>query len=416
VKAAETVALYRHVRAWTERLAAPLSAEDQVVQSMPDASPVRWHRAHTTWFFETFVLAEQVPGFAPREPAYRVLFNSYYKGVGAAFPRARRGTLSRPGVAEIGAWRAEIDAAVERLMQSDPAPGVWAAIELGCHHEQQHQELLLTDFKHALGGHPMGPAYDRDLPAGTPAPPSGAWIPFEGGVVELGRAADDFCFDNETPRHKAFLAPYELAADLVTNGEYVAFLEDQACARPELWLSDGWDRVCAGELRAPLYWQRREGEWWSATLGGVRRLSPHAPVCHLSFFEAEAYARWAGARLPTEPEWEHAARRVGAQPDGTMMEDGAFHPVGAAAPAHGGLRHLLGEVWEWTSSAYLPYPGFAPLPGAVGEYNGKFMNDQRVLRGGSCATPRDHVRLTYRNFFQADKRWQFTGLRLARDL
>ncbi len=415
---------YRAVRARTEALCEPLEIEDYVLQSMPDASPARWHLAHTTWFFETFLLRRWRPSLPAREPLYRYLFNSYYNGVGDQFPRSLRGTQSRPTVSRIYAWRAEIDEQVLALLSEEDGEALRQVLAVGLNHEEQHQELLLTDIKHALNQNPLCPALrSREHPApGVRAP---GWVEVEGGLVELGYRGEHppgslsrrlpFHFDNEGPLHRAWLAPYALGRELVTRGEFKAFMADGGYRRPELWLSDGWATAQARGWQAPLYWEKRDGGWVERTLAGPKPLVDDAPLVHVSFFEADAYARWAGARLPTEGEWEHAARLQGGALDGTLQEHGHHHPVGLGEGG-GGLRHLLGEVWQWTASAYLPYPGYRPPEGAIGEYNGKFMNDQRVLRGASCATPGDHARLTYRNFFQADKRWQFTGLRLARDL
>ncbi len=403
---------YAVVRARTEALCAPLEIEDFVVQSMPDASPARWHLAHTTWFFETFVLRPHAPGHAPRDARFEHLFNSYYQGVGAPFERARRGTQSRPTVAQVMDWRAEVDAAMARLL-GDPSAEVARVTTIGLHHEQQHQELLLTDLKHAFCTSPMRPVYRADAAQGEAAPPDLGFEVFEGGVVEVGFDGDGFCFDNERPRHRVFVEPFRLARDLVTQGQFRAFVEDDGYGRCDLWLDDGWTARRAQGWQHPLYWRRVDRHFVVDTLGGERPLDPHAPVTHLSFYEADAYARWAGLRLPTELEWEHAQASAPDAPRGAFQEDDVFHPVGRPVRRSRGLRRLLGEVWEWTQSAYLPYPNYRPLAGTLGEYNGKFMNDQRVLRGGSCATPRDHVRPTYRNFFQGDKRWQFTGLRLA---
>lgn len=413
------IARYLAVRARTEALAAPLLPEDQMIQSMPDASPTRWHRAHTTWFFETFVLEPHLPGYTSPHPLYRALFNSYYNGIGEQWPRARRGVLSRPTVAEVGDWRRRVDGAmVELLSSAEPATraAIESLVQIGLHHEQQHQELIVTDIKHGLLQNPLDPIYAPGAAAPVEhAKPERAWVDFDGGVVDIGHAGDGFAYDNEGPAHRALVHPFRLASELITAGEYLEFVEDGGYTAPHLWLSDGWDAVQREGWRAPLYWFREGGGWRQRTLGGARDLDPGAPVCHVSFFEADAYARWRGARLPTEFEWEHAAREAAPAPDGTFADDEAWHPVGRAAPTHGGLRHLLGEVWEWTQSAYLPYPGYRAPADALGEYNGKFMNGQRVLRGGSCATPRDHIRPTYRNFFQPDKRWQFTGIRLADD-
>ncbi len=401
---------YLRVRRQTEALCAPLEVEDMVPQSMPDASPTKWHLGHTTWFFETFVLAEHAPWHEAPDPRYAVLFNSYYKTVGAQFSRPRRGTQTRPTVAEVFAWRAQVDASMRRLLEDCPAAAL-PVIEIGLHHEQQHQELLLTDLKHLLWSPPLEPDFAPPIPKAAPRPAGAEWVDFEGGVVELGADVQGFAYDHERPKHEVLLRPYRLAADLVTCGEYRAFVEDGGYQRWSLWLSAGWDLIQREGWTGPRYWHSA-GE---TTLAGHRSIDPDAPVVHLSYFEADAYARWKGARLPTEAEWEHAACSVGAAPDGTFAEDGIYHPGGREAPRHGGLRHLLGEVWEWTGSPFRPYPGFEPLLGALGEYNGKFMHDQMVLRGGSCATPRSHIRPEYRNFFPGHARWQFTGVRLASD-
>ena len=411
----ELVARYREVRGRTEALCAPLALEDYVVQSMPDASPPKWHLAHTTWFFETFVLEGRVPEHHSPDPAYAYLFNSYYEGVGPQFPRAERGSLSRPTVAEVRDWRRRVDDAVLGALTADrlDARGRWL-LELGLHHEEQHQELLVVDLKSALLKNPLDTPI-VDLPSAPEYPPPGGFVALDGGVVEIGHAGDGFAYDNEGPRHRVLLEPFALGADLVTNRDFLAFIGDGGYRRPGLWLSDAWLTVQAEGWRHPLYWEPGDGVWWERTLGGRRILPPDAPVTHVSFFEADAFARWAGARLPTEAEWEHATQRAAPAADGTLLDDGALHPEGRAVPTHGGFRHLLGEVWEHTQSPYRPYPGFVPPSGAVGEYNGKFMNGQYVLRGGSAATPRDHLRPTYRNFFGPDKRWNFSGIRLAKD-
>jgi ergothioneine biosynthesis protein EgtB len=401
---------YRQVRRATEQLREPLSAEDCQVQSMDDASPVKWHLAHTSWFFETFVL-EKVVGYRPFHPEFRVLFNSYYYTVGQQHPRPRRGLLSRPTLDEVLAYRAHVDARMLALLEKRDDVDT-DIVELGLQHEQQHQELILTDVKHMLSCNPLHPAY-RDCP---PAPPTRAaplrWRQFAEGIHWIGHDGCGFCFDNEQPRHRAFVEAFELASRLVTNEEFLAFLDDGGYERPELWLSDGWNTVQARSWRAPLYWERRDAAWQVMTPAGLRRLRADEPVCHVSFYEADAFARWSGARLPREAEWEVAA--ADATMDGNFVESGWLHPV--PAPGGGsGLSQLFGDVWEWTQSAYSPYPGYQPPAGALGEYNGKFMCNQLVLRGGSCATPRDHVRATYRNFFPPDARWQFSGIRLARD-
>ena len=409
---AELAARYRRVRALSERLRAPLSAEDCQAQSMPDASPAKWHLAHTAWFFETFVLEAAGGGFQPFDPAYRVLFNSYYQQVGAQHPRPRRGLLTRPSLDAVLAYRAHVDAAVLARLAAGVDAATAAVIELGLQHEQQHQELLLTDAKHLLWCNPLRPAYAEAPPAaGAAAAPPHAWRDYDGGVQEIGAGAAGFAFDNERPRHAELLAPFALATRLSTNADFAAFVDDGGYARPELWLSDGWAAVQSGGWSAPLYWERSADGWREFTLAGLRPLQPDTPVCHVSFYEADAFATWAGARLPTESEWEVAA--AAQTVSGNFLDDGRLHPVAAAA-GNGDARQLFGDTWEWTRSAYAPYPGYHPPPGALGEYNGKFMCNQLVLRGGSCATPRDHVRASYRNFFPPDARWQFSGIRLAR--
>jgi ergothioneine biosynthesis protein EgtB len=407
----------RAVRAATIALAAPLSAEDCQVQSMPDASPAKWHLAHVTWFFETFVLERFEPGFRAFDRRFRVLFNSYYVGVGERHPRAQRGLIADPTLATVLRWRAEIDERLAALLARRGGDAALAGlVTLGMHHEQQHQELILTDIKHAFAAQPDRAAYAPRLPVATASPQPLRWFAYAGGLVESGHdpARDgDFCFDNETPRHKVWLQPFEIASRPVTAGEYADFVADGGYRRPELWLSLGWDWVTAGRHVAPLYW--RSDARHVFTLQGVVELDPSAPVCHLSYFEADAYARWAGARLPTEAEWEHAARGAGDAAQGHFADRGGFHPLPQAAAARDAPAQLFGDVWEWTQSGYSPYPGFRPAPGAVGEYNGKFMCNQYVLRGGSCATPPGHVRASYRNFFPPDAQWQFSGLRLARD-
>lgn len=402
-------ARYHEVRADSEALAAPLAAEDYVVQSMPDASPAKWHLAHVSWFFENFVVAPYARGYAPFHPQFGYLFNSYYETVGTFFPRAQRGLLSRPTVEEIYRYRAHVDRAVAEVIDTvgDRDWGeVSRRIELGLHHEQQHQELLLTDVKHLYALNPLRPAYRAPLPAFTAAARPLGWREFPGGIREIGWAGEGFAFDNETPRHRVFLEPFRLADRLVTNAEFMAFVDDRGYARAELWLSDGWRAVKERGWLAPSYWERSDGAWWHMTLAGMREVDPAEPVCHVSYYEADAYARWAGKRLPTEAEWETAAS--GAPGGGNFRESGRLHP----APAGAGTQ-LFGDVWEWTSSSYSPYPGFKPLSGALGEYNGKFMANQRVLRGGSCVTPGSHIRPTYRNFFYGPDRWQFMGIRLA---
>jgi ergothioneine biosynthesis protein EgtB len=410
---------YAAIRQASLALAAPLSPEDCQLQSMPDASPTKWHLAHITWFFETFVLERFEPGFRPFEPAYRVLFNSYYQGVGERHPRPRRGLVSRPTLAEVQRYRADVDARMQALIaaRGDDAE-IAALVGLGLQHEQQHQELILTDIKHAFAANPLAAPYAKRWPMAAVQPQPIHWFGHEGGLVELGHAPDRdgaFCFDNETPRHAAFAAPFEIASRPATYGDFLAFIDEAGYARPELWLSMGWDWVQAERREAPLYWLRDGERWLNHTLQGTVEIDPHTPICHLSYFEADAFARWAGARLPTELEWERAARALRSTTTGNFADRGAFHPLPQTAPAGDEPVQMFGDVWEWTRSAYLAYPGYRPLAGAVGEYNGKFMCNQFVLRGGSCATPSGHVRASYRNFFPPDAQWQFSGLRLARD-
>jgi len=387
-------ACYEAVRKHTLALTAQLSDEDCGAQSMPDASPIKWHLAHTTWFFETFILERMEHGFAPFHPAFRILFNSYYNGIGEKHPRPQRGLLTRPSMAEVRAYRADVDGRIARLLASglDAArrAELAALVTLGMQHEQQHQELMLTDVKHLLAQSLLRPAY-RDQPL-RPAPVCAplAWLALEGGLTEIGHDGDGFCFDNELPRHKQYVAPFELASRLVTNGEYLAFIDAGGYGNAALWLAEGWDWVRAQSLKAPIYWfQDEQGAWQEFTLHGAQPLDLNRPLTHISLYEADAYAHWAGARLPTEAEWEYAARQ---------------------APA----AQMFGHCWQWTSSSYAPYPGFAAAAGALGEYNGKFMLNQYVLRGSSSATPEGHARASYRNFFPAGARWQFTGIRLAR--
>ena len=412
MNAERLLAHYVAVRRLTERLCEPLATEDYVVQAMPDASPAKWHLAHVSWFFETFALRPRLPSYRPLDERYAVLFNSYYNGVGPQFARPARGHLSRPTVDEVYAYRAHVDKAMLTLLESKQKgdDAVAAIVELGLHHEQQHQELLVTDLKYNLSVNPLRPPYaaSRSADESVPAPKLQR-VRLAGGITEVGTDDAGFCFDNERPRHRVLLAPYALGSRAVTNGEYLEFVTDRGYQRPELWLSDGWRTAQERGWRAPLYWDDEDGSWSVYTLGGVIPVIRHAPVAHVSYYEADAYARWRGARLPTEQEWEHAAGDEAAA--GTLLDDAPHEP--APAPRGEGIVQMTGDVWEWTASAYLPYPGFRPLEGALGEYNGKFMVNQMVLRGGSCATPRSHIRRTYRNFFPPDARWQFSGIRLA---
>ncbi|HET7791810.1 MAG TPA: ergothioneine biosynthesis protein EgtB [Rhizobacter sp.] len=381
---------YRQVRARTLELAAPLSPEDAGAQSMPDASPAKWHLAHSTWFFETFVLERFEPGFRPFDPAFRVLFNSYYNAVGDKHPRPQRGLLTRPSLDAVKAYRAEVDRRVLRLLDGDE-PAALSLVELGLHHEQQHQELLLTDVLHLFSCNPLLPAYSEALAPPLAAPQPMEWLVFAEGLIEIGHAGEGFAFDNEGPRHITFVPAFALASRLVSQGEYAGFIDAGGYRDPALWLSEGWDWLKAQGREHPLYWRRGERGWHTFTLHGLQPLDVHAPVQQVSYYEADAYARWAGMRLPTEAEWEAAAQQ---RRDELLQLDDA--------------------CWQWTASAYLPYPGFRVSEGAVGEYNGKFMVNQMVLRGGSIATPRSHVRVSYRNFFPAGASWQFSGIRLAR--
>jgi ergothioneine biosynthesis protein EgtB len=422
----QLAARYRDVRALTESLAAPLSAEDQMVQSMPDVSPTKWHRGHTSWFFETFLLQPELTGYALCDPGYSYIFNSYYETVGARHPRAERGLISRPGAAEVALYRRHVDRAMASLLEGALDREALDLVELGLHHEQQHQELLLMDIKHVLSYNPLLPAYSPSAGrSGTRRDAAKAgWIEHQGGLVEIGHDGRGFAFDNESPRHSFHLAPFALADRPVTCGEWLAFVDDGGYSRPELWLSDGWALVQQQGWAAPLYWKvpvagagtggDGPGVGHVFTLGGERPVDPAEPVCHVSYYEAHAFAHWCGARLPTEAEWEAVA--AGQPVRGNLLDPAVLHPAAPAGASDRRDLQLFGDVWEWTSSAYSPYPGYRVAEGAVGEYNGKFMVNQYVLRGGSCATPRDHLRASYRNFFPAASRWAFSGVRLARDL
>ncbi len=406
---------YALVRAQTEQLAVPLSAEDCCVQSMPDASPTKWHLAHTSWFFETFVLERMLPGYRAFDPTFRVLFNSYYNGVGEQHPRAQRGLLTRPSLSEVLAYRAHVDRHVLEVLAKEDARDAGAVIEVGLQHEQQHQELLLTDAKHLLASSPLRPAYRADLARtqlAVETPPL-RWHRFETAMRELGASGSHFHFDNEAPRHPLLVPGFEIASRPVTNVEFLAFVESGAYTDPTLWLSDGFAALRSEGWSAPGYWELRDGAWSEFTLGGLRPLDLAAPVSHVSFYEADAFARWSDARLPSEAEWEAAATGVAIA--GNFVESDALQPMPLGEVAGGAPSQLFGDVWEWTQSPYLAYPGFRPAAGAIGEYNGKFMCNQFVLRGGSCATPRDQMRASYRNFFPPAARWQWSGLRLARD-
>ena len=400
---------YRQVRQLTERLTESLSPEDQTVQSMPDVSPTKWHLAHVSWFFETFVLKQYLADYAPFHPQFGYLFNSYYEAVGDRYPRPSRGLVTRPGVEEIRAYRRHVDEAMFRLLDEPVDETATSLVELGLHHEQQHQELVLMDIKHVLSMNPLDPECVSlcEESLGSRMGPGG-WVRHVGGPVQVGHNGEGFAFDNEGSAHVVQLVPFEIADRDVTCGEWMAFIDDGGYARPELWLSDGWALINAQRWQAPLYWRRENDDWTIFTLSGRRRVDPLEPVCHVSYYEADAFARWADARLPTEFEWEAVASNHDVA--GRFLDPAFPHPQAQERPT------FFGDVWVWTASAYLPYPGFRPSPGAVGEYNGKFMVGQHVLRGGSCATPVGHIRATYRNFFPPAARWQFAGLRLARDL
>lgn len=399
---------FRQARDSSVKLCATLAPEDTVIQSMPDTSPSKWHLAHITWFFEHFVLQEYLDDYQCFDADFNFLFNSYYYSVGQMHARPQRGLLSRPTYSQVLAYRQHVDEAMQRLLQQRAEAEIIARVTLGIHHEQQHQELLLADIKHVLSCNPLAPAMNANLR--TPpsvAPGEYSYAEHGAGVIQIGAGGDGFCFDNELPQHDALLHPHRIGTRLVSNAEYRAFIDDGAYADSKLWLSDGWATINQQDWRRPLYWS--EDLQSEFTLGGRRDIDPHAAVCHVSFYEAEAYARWAGARLPTEFEWEHAT--AGVEIGGNLLESEVWQPAAAA-----GSPQLFGDVWEWTSSAYLPYPGFKPLAGALGEYNGKFMSNQMTVRGGSCVTATDHIRASYRSFFYADARWQFLGIRLAQDI
>ncbi len=421
----ELLSAFQTVRRTTRDLCRPLCTEDYVIQSMPDVSPPKWHLGHTTWFFERMILEEFADNYRACHPRYYFVFNSYYQSFGQRVARDIRGTLSRPTVEEVYAYRAEVDAKLVGLI-GELEQGRYAEfadlVELGLHHEQQHQELLVTDVKHILASNPLRPTYracDEDGTRRAIEPSLPAFHEFEAGMFEMGAPDRGFAWDNERPRHKTWLADYGLMNRPVTCGEYLDFMKDGGYREPLLWLSDGWDAVIENGWRSPLYWDRRDGDWEIVTLRGSRPLDPAEPVAHVSFYEADAYARWENRRLPTEAEWERAARQPENPLQGNFLENGRFHPAPGGRGSREeqpGMSQLFGDVWEWTGSAYLPYPGYRQDPGPLGEYNGKFMSNQMVLRGGSCATPGSHIRPSYRNFFPCDKRWQFTGIRLAKDL
>jgi ergothioneine biosynthesis protein EgtB len=419
--AKDLLARFHELRNFSDRLSENLAPEDCVVQSMPEVSPTKWHLAHTTWFFETFILKKYVSGYQPEIPEYAYLFNSYYNAAGDMHRRDLRGLISRPTVDETKRYRASIDSHIDQLL-ADADEKILSELEplitLGIHHEQQHQELLVTDIKHVFAQNPLHPVFRERASIlstdGSEIRPY-QFIEFDEATVEIGHCGSGFSYDNEGPRHRALVLPFSLADRLVTNGEYLEFMEGSGYSRPEFWLSLGWQTVNEQRWQAPLYWEKRETAWWNFTLSGFRPVDESEPVTHISYFEADAFANWAGARLPTEFEWERAAANIEMQ--GNFVESERFHPQTLSGrPQDGHLAQMFGDVWEWTRSSYSPYPGYHAESGALGEYNGKFMCNQYVLRGGSCATSQTHIRKTYRNFFQPDKRWQFTGIRLARDL
>ncbi|MBO6792891.1 MAG: ergothioneine biosynthesis protein EgtB [Balneolaceae bacterium] len=402
------------IRSFTHCLVEPLETEDFVIQPMESASPAKWHLAHTSWFFETFVLGKFDPSFESMHPQYAYFFNSYYLQTGVPFSREKRGMLSRPTVAEVFEYRSYVNDQVQNFIENcDEAVWVEAAkvLEIGNHHEQQHQELILTDIKYLLAQNPLLPTYREISDSEKVLPSALDWISFDEGIVEIGNTGEEFTYDNEHPQHQTFVQQFELANRLITNGEYLEFMNDGGYERSELWLDEGWSTVQQEEWKAPLYWFKRDGEWINFTLAGSKKVNENEPVTHVSYFEADAFVRWKGCRLPTEQEWEHACgdQKI----EGNFVDNDQFHPVSLEA-SKGNLAQMYGDVWEWTMSSYSPYPNYKPLPGALGEYNGKFMANQYVLRGGSCATSKSHIRKTYRNFFHANARWQFSGIRLAR--
>lgn len=405
---------FKSVRSFSHYLVEPLETEDFVIQPMENASPTKWHLAHTSWFFETFVLGKFQKGFESLHPQYAYFFNSYYLQTGVPFSRAKRGMLSRPTVKDVFDYRYYVNEQIENFI-NNITDEIWEkaapVVEIGIHHEQQHQELILTDLKYLLAQNPLLPTYRDRIIQESPGPKKIKWIAFDEGTVKIGNKGKEFTYDNEHPRHRTYVQNYELANRLVTNKEYLEFINDGGYARSELWLDEGWSTVQREGWNAPLYWYKSNNTWMYFTLSGSRRIDENEPVTHISYYEADAFARWKGVRLPTEQEWEHACGKRFI--DGNFVENNQFHPI-ATETTEGDLQQMFGNVWEWTMSSYSPYPNYKPLPGALGEYNGKFMANQYVLRGGSCATSKSHIRKTYRNFFHADARWQFSGIRLAR--
>jgi ergothioneine biosynthesis protein EgtB len=407
---------FKYVRNFSLEICKPLITEDYVIQSMPDVSPTKWHLSHTSWFFETFVLKEASGSYKSLHPQYAYLFNSYYIQAGERFERPKRGLLSRPAVKEVIQYREYVDKNMISFLESsdeDTFNKLAQVIEIGLHHEQQHQELMLTDIKHVFSINPLHPVYVEKEDKHREIIPQIKWVSFEEGIYKIGNSGKGFTYDNETPQHNEYLESFSMASRLITNGEYIKFIEDEGYRRPELWLSDGAAAVDKEKWEAPLYWEKIEGEWWNFKLTGFNKVNPDEPVCHVSLYEADAFARWTGARLPTEAEWEIAASN--SDINGNFVETGNFHPV-PVSEGNSELKQMYGDVWEWTRSSYSPYPGYKTLPGALGEYNGKFMSGQMVLRGGSCVTSNTHIRKTYRNFFPPNARWQFMGIRLAKDI
>lgn len=410
----QLISIFQKTRAFTEEITEPLEIEDYVIQVTENASPAKWHLAHTTWFFETFLLEKELENYDPIHPQYSYLFNSYYLQTGVPHCRARRGNISRPTVKQVFEYRDSINEHVKGLIRNatDGQFQKWGPIvEIGIHHEQQHQELLMTDLKYMFSQNPLDIAYKIVERPHVKSVPDLSWTSFKEGVYEVGNQGDDFGYDNEFPRHKTYIHNFEMANRLVTNAEFIEFIESGAYKEPKWWLDEGFSTVRDGGWQAPLYWEKKDGIWWQFTLSGMQKVDPYEPVTHISYFEADAYARWKGFRLPTEQEWEVAAQPLTLE--GNFADIGYHHPV-AQQNAEDGLQQMFGEVWQWTQSSYAPYPGYEPLPGALGEYNGKFMCNQYVLRGGSCATSKSHIRKTYRNFFHTNERWQFNGIRLAK--
>ena len=405
---------YNKVRAFTHHLVKPLEIEDFVIQPMENASPAKWHLAHTSWFFETFVLEKYQPGFESLHPQYAYFFNSYYLQTGVPFSRAKRGLLSRPTVKEVFEYREYVNDQISDFIKNCDDQ-VWEnaskVLEIGINHEQQHQELILTDLKYLLAQNPLLPVYKERKEIDSGVSSELKWIEFEEGIIEIGSTGDEFTYDNEHPRHRTFVQDFKLANRLITNQEYLEFMMDEGYERSEFWLDEGWSKVKSESWKAPLYWFKRDGKWFNYTLSGARRIEPNEPVTHISYYEADAFARWKGCRLPTEQEWEYACKNY--EIAGNFVDNDLFHPA-PSGNSKGEIQQMFGDVWEWTQSSYSAYPGYKPLPGALGEYNGKFMANQYVLRGGSCATSKSHIRKTYRNFFHADARWQFSGIRLAK--